>query len=144
MKNLVKDHREKVAANMSVVAELIQRRGDVHDITKLMSPEVELARAADKCLGPRKGLENRRGKCSHVDAFIAAHYCNPLNSHHPEHFENGVEDMNMIDMLEMLCDWRACCSGNFSDTLDRGFARFKVSGPLRSLMRKTCKELGWL
>ena len=33
------------------------------------------------------------------------HYAN--NSHHPEHFENGVDDMTLIDLVEMLADWKA-------------------------------------
>ena len=29
------------------------------------------------------------------------------NCHHPEHYRNGIHDMNMVDLIEMLCDWRA-------------------------------------
>jgi hypothetical protein len=30
------------------------------------------------------------------------HYEN--NRHHPEHFKNNIDDMNLIDLIEMLCD----------------------------------------
>jgi len=27
------------------------------------------------------------------------------NRHHPEHFEFGIQGMNLVDIIEMLCDW---------------------------------------
>ena len=27
------------------------------------------------------------------------------NRHHPEHYENCFEDMTLVDLVEMLCDW---------------------------------------
>ncbi len=33
------------------------------------------------------------------------HYAN--NRHHPEHFENGVAGMTLVDLVEMFCDWIA-------------------------------------
>ena len=40
------------------------------------------------------------------------HYAN--NRHHPEHFKNGIEDMNLIDIIEMLCDWLSYKEGSLS------------------------------
>ena len=28
-------------------------------------------------------------------------------SHHPEHYPNGISGMNLFDLLEMLLDWKA-------------------------------------
>jgi len=33
------------------------------------------------------------------------HYA--LYRHHPEHFQNGIDDMNLIDLVEMFADWKA-------------------------------------
>ena len=31
-----------------------------------------------------------------------------MNRHHPEHFgEDGIRGMNLPDVVEMLCDWKA-------------------------------------
>jgi hypothetical protein len=34
------------------------------------------------------------------------------NRHHPEHWENGASDMSPLDLVEMLCDWKAAGMGN--------------------------------
>lgn len=34
---------------------------------------------------------------------IDLHYKN--NDHHPEHFKNGIADMNKFQVYEMICDW---------------------------------------
>lgn len=34
---------------------------------------------------------------------VELHYKN--NDHHPEHFKNGIKDMNKVQIIEMVCDW---------------------------------------
>ena len=29
------------------------------------------------------------------------------NRHHPEHFEDGISGMNLVDICEMISDWKA-------------------------------------
>ena len=36
---------------------------------------------------------------------VALHYSR--NSHHPEHYPNGVDDMTLLDIIEMVADWKA-------------------------------------
>ncbi len=30
-----------------------------------------------------------------------------VNDHHPDHFAAGVDEMNLIQLIEMVCDWLA-------------------------------------
>jgi len=41
---------------------------------------------------------------------IEHHYKN--NRHHPEHFNNGIDEMNLVDLIELLCDWKAASERN--------------------------------
>lgn len=40
-----------------------------------------------------------------VKDAVARHH--RLNRHHPKHFQNGVNGMNIIDVIEMIADWYA-------------------------------------
>ena len=61
--------------------------------------------------------------------------------HHPEHFPNGINDMNLIDVLEMFCDWVASSKrhndGNILKSIDINKERFNMPDELVSIMRNT-------
>lgn len=43
------------------------------------------------------------------------HYKN--NDHHPEHFKNGILDMDRVQIIEMVCDW--CASMKCRNNIDK-------------------------
>lgn len=64
------------------------------------------------------------------DYVIQLHYKN--NSHHPEHYENGIDGMSLIDKYEMICDWfgAAIARGNkdnLPESLEYNKKRFNIS-----------------
>lgn len=63
------------------------------------------------------------------------------NSHHPEHYINGVDGMNLADLVEMWCDWQAAVkrhkNGNPKDSLKYCKTRFNISEQLNSIMENT-------
>lgn len=67
------------------------------------------------------------------------HYKN--NRHHPEHFENGIKDMNLIDLLEMICDWKAAserhADGDVYKSLVINKERFGYSDELYNILKNT-------
>lgn len=67
------------------------------------------------------------------------HYKN--NRHHPEHFENGIKDMNLIDLLEMICDWKAAserhADGDVYKSLVINKQRFGYSDELYNILKNT-------
>ena len=71
------------------------------------------------------------------------HYAN--NRHHPEHFKNGIHDMTLIDILEMLMDWKASSlrhnDGNILKSIEINQERFGFSPDLRQIMENTAKWL---
>ncbi len=71
------------------------------------------------------------------------HYA--ANSHHPEHFKNGVDDMNLMDLVEMFCDWIAAtrrhADGNIFNSIRHNKDRFKLSDQLVSILGNTAHSL---
>ena len=73
------------------------------------------------------------------------HYAN--NSHHPEHYPNGVDGMNLFDLLEMLLDWKAAterhADGDIAKSLEINRGRFKLSDQTVAVLDNTIRFLGW-
>lgn len=67
------------------------------------------------------------------------HYAN--NRHHPEHFENGIKGMNLIDLLEMICDWKAAserhADGDIYKSIELNQKRFGYSDELKNILKNT-------
>lgn len=65
--------------------------------------------------------------------------------HHPEHFIDGINCMNTIDIIEMLCDWKAAVkrnkNGDLKKSIEVNSKRFKYS---ESILINICKSLNLL
>lgn len=68
-------------------------------------------------------------------------------THHPEHFKNGINDMNIFDILEMLLDWKASSErqndGNIRKSIDIATDRFNINPQLKQVLENTCNYLRW-
>jgi hypothetical protein len=123
------------------VRELL-RRAERHDQSKLQSPEREMfdewtSKLRGVTYGSPEYAEFRR----ELKPVLDHHYAN--NRHHPEHFKNGIQDMNLIDILEMLMDWKASSlrhnDGNILKSIEINQERFGFSSDLRHIMENTAK-----
>ena len=137
-------HIEKVRKYLRIMTDKITTRGVNHDIAKLESPEVEIFAEHTACL---KDLEyNSDEYKQHLAAMKPAldhHYA--TYRHHPEHFSNGINDMNLIDLIEMLADWKAASerqhNGNLLTSIEQNAMRFKMSDQLKQILLNTVKTL---
>jgi hypothetical protein len=98
-----------------MVSEL-QLRGQNHDSSKFEEPEksqndyyIPLLKKVVFGSPEYTELNNRRKQ----DIGLLHHF--QANRHHPEHFENGIRDMTLIDIMEMFCDWYAASKRSDSD-----------------------------
>lgn len=68
------------------------------------------------------------------------------NPHHPEYHDNGVDDMDLLYIVEMLCDWKAASMRNpnqdFKKSLQLNLDKKKVAPQLQSVMINTAARLG--
>jgi len=124
-----------------VITDLL-RRSETHDETKLESPEVEVF---DEYTQRLKGItydSKEYKQClAEMKSALDHHYL--CNSHHPEHFIRGVDDMDLCDLLEMLADWRAAserhADGDIYQSIQKNTERFKLSP---QLVRILCNTVG--
>lgn len=75
--------------------------------------------------------------------YLEHHYAN--NRHHPEHFSNGIEGMNLLDVVEMLLDWKAAASrtkdGSIFKSLPINIERFGIEPGLAKILHNTAETL---
>lgn len=93
IKDLLK-HRALVSSKMSMIGNDLAIRGRRHDNSKSEDTEVTLAIKAY--------YENGEDDNHFYNLSHATHVAN--NDHHPAHFENGISDMNLVQLTEYVCD----------------------------------------
>ena len=85
------------------------------------------------------GSEEYKSYLNGLKPALDRHYFN--NRHHPEHFDNGIQGMNLIDILEMICDWKASSerheNGDIYKSIEINQKRFGYSDDLKSILKNT-------
>lgn len=115
-----------------------------HDQSKLAHPEVGPLAVAPKLAGMTyQGAAYRQSCEGELKTALEHHYAN--NRHHPQHFKRGVDDMNLLDLLEMICDWKASSGrqhdGNLRKSIDSNIKRYEISQQLAEIMTRTAELL---
>lgn len=138
-------HIAEVRANIGIVVEQLDNRRMHHDQSKLNSPEAEIFEVyTPKLKGTTYGIDEYKQYLKEMKVALDHHYA--VNRHHPEHFgPNGINDMTLIDLIEMLCDWLAAtkrhADGDIYKSIEINKARFGYSGQLARIFENTVKEL---
>ena len=137
-------HIETVRNILDVCAEELIERGEDHDQSKLQSPEIEVFDIiTSKLRGLTYGSEEYRALLKEQKPTMDHH--NQNNSHHPEHFENGIQGMSLFDLIEMLCDWKAATlrhnDGDIMRSLEINQERFRFSDELKNILTNTINEM---
>lgn len=78
----------------------------IHDESKLHDPEIDtFAKLIKTPLNTYEYMSDEyKGALSELGEALTHHYEN--NRHHPEYHKNGIADMNILDIIEMLLDWK--------------------------------------
>jgi Family of unknown function (DUF5662) len=118
-----------------------------HDESKLREPEKSMFdEFTPKLRDSTYGSEEYKGFLVQMGEALQHHYAN--NRHHPEHFENGVDGMTLVDLVEMLADWKAATERHADGDLEKSLKiqkeRFGISDQLASILHNTAVEAGWL
>ena len=139
-------HIKRVAELMTQASSELIRRANIHDNSKLESPEKELFdEFTPKLKGCTYGSDEYKGYLNELKAALDHHYLN--NSHHPEHYENGVNGFDLFDLIEMFFDWKAAgerhSDGNIYKSIEINAVRFKLSDQIVDIFKNTANSLGW-
>ena len=137
-------HIEAVRNYLIACIKELMLRGMQHDQSKLFEPELSLYNEyTPKLRELTYGSEQYRECLSAIEPAVKHYYS--VNRHHPEHFPNKLRDMNLIDVLEMLCDWKAAThrheSGDIYKSLEINAKRFDYSQEIYLLLKNT---IDWL
>jgi hypothetical protein len=133
-------HIRRVQALLGIIARNLMARGECHDDSKLGPEEKPLFDEMTPLLKTLVyGSDEYKASLEKLGAALKHHYA--VNSHHPEHFADGVAGMNLLDVVEMLCDWKAASErtkdGDFAKSVEIGIERFKIEPQLASILRNT-------
>lgn len=123
----------------------LQSRAHVHDQSKLVSPEVEAFDEFTPLLaGSTYGSDEYRANLAKLKPALDHHFA--ANSHHPEHYPDGIRGMSLLDLLEMICDWKAATmrhnDGDLVRSVEINQKRFGYSDELKQILLNTMAELG--
>jgi len=144
------EHIKLVRGYIGEIVFNLQRRSLAHDKSKLEEPEVdgfyEMAQEL-KLSDTTYGSDEYRAILKKYKASTIQHHYEH-NDHHPEHHKDGFYDMNYLQILEMLADWKAASlrmkDGNLRDSIVKNQARFGYSSHEAIMMVNTARELGWI
>jgi len=137
-------HIENVRKFIRIFTDALTTRAVRHDSTKLESPEVEVfAEFTPKLANSTYGSEEYNGFLKQMNTALQHHYAS--NRHHPEHFTKGIDDMTLVDIVEMLCDWKAASlrqnDGNLLKSIELNANRFGYDDQLKKIFINTAKLL---
>lgn len=124
------NHSNKVSYLLRKIAFEIELRANSHDTSKLEIDEFIGFCQLDL---NRNHQKEEYGSKSYEDGIknITVKLHQSRNTHHPEYYPNGVKDMSLIDIIEMLCDWEVArqqrdTQENIDKTWDMRQSKFKL------------------
>jgi hypothetical protein len=140
-------HARRVAQLLApVVAELVSRAA-THDASKLEDPEKA---TFDRVTLMLKTIpydsDEYRAQLASMGHALQHHYAH--NPHHPEHHHRGISGMTLVDLVEMLADWKAAternANGSLCESIRQNLYRFNISDQLAEILWTTARKQGWL
>ena len=127
---------------LEAVEELVFRARN-HDVSKFSDPEVAFfAKHTEGLKHLVYGSEEYRAELRKMKPAIDHHYAH--NPHHPE-YHDGIMNMNLFDLLEMLCDWKASglrhTTGSLQKSLAINVPRYEIPPVLERILQNTLSKI---
>ena len=138
-------HIDNVQHFINVIVMELLRRGELHDKSKMSPEEVDIfVDYTPKLKACTYGSDEYKGFLAAMKPALDHHYGN--NRHHPEHHKNGINDMDLVDIIELFCDWKAASlrhqNGNILKSIETNAERFQICPQLRQILENTAKKYG--
>jgi len=133
-------HIEQVRKLMNRLIQELIIRAEKHDKTKLEEPEVSIFNEfTEKLSGITYGSAEYKKCLEKMKPALDHHYRH--NRHHPENHIHGIEGMNLIDIFEMIADWKSATlrhdDGNIRKSIEINKERFDISDQLVHILMNT-------
>lgn len=136
-------HKQMVNGLMGdLIAQLLSRSVN-HDNSKLEDFEVDVfTEYTPKLATSTYGSDEYKQFLKEMKPALDHHYAN--NRHHPEYFADGIKDMDLVDLLEMICDWLAATlrhnDGDIYKSIEINQKRFGYGDELKQILENTIKN----
>jgi len=139
-----KEHINNVRMFLDIIMQQIIARAKDHDRSKLEEPEFSIfVEYTPKLKGSTYGSDEYKQFLKEMKVALDHHYS--ANRHHPEWHEDGIDGMNLVDLIEMLCDWKAASmrhdDGDINKSIELNIERFNLSPQLVKIFKNTVKIL---
>jgi len=137
-------HQFQVYRILLGVIEEFHKRILSRDQSKLLPSEADIfTEFTPKLKNSTYGSDEYNGFLKEMKVGLDNHYAE--SRHHPEHYKDGIDGMNLVDVLEMLCDWKAATmrhdDGNIYRSLEINRERFGISDQLLTILQNTVDDL---
>jgi hypothetical protein len=118
-----------------------------HDMSKLEEPELSVFNEyTPKLRDSTYGSDEYKQFLVGMGEGLTHHY--QVNDHHPEHFSGGIEDMNLVQLIEMLADWKAAtmrhADGDLARSIEQNAERFGYDDKMKKLLYNTATYFDWM
>lgn len=138
------EHINKVFEMIQLFKNALQDRSTLHDYSKLDTPESDyFEEYTSKLKNTTYGSDEYKKYLEEMKPALDHHYLH--NRHHPEHFEDGIKGMNLVDIIEMFCDWFAATQRHNDGDIYKSIAinkkRFKYGEILESIFNNTSDDI---
>lgn len=141
-----KMHMLSVLSKILIIVQDLIERASNHDKSKLESPEKEIFDKFTPLLRDLEyGSQEYKNTLKDMQVGIDHHYS--VNRHHPEFFVDGINGMNLVDLIEMLCDWKSAGErhtqypGDILKSIEINSERFKIDPQLKQILFNTATYL---
>ena len=138
-------HVSEVQENLEIMASELRKRGFAHDRTKFQETEFDaFCSTREKFKKANYGSPEYQECIDIIKPAIDHHYQN--NRHHTKYHKNGFRDMTLIDVLEMIADWKAAArrspdKPHLIDTLNDAFKKYEIGEEMQGFIRRTVYAL---
>lgn len=138
------EHIAKVRGYLLNAVVMLMRRAHMHDQSKLEAPELAVFdEYTPKLRDSTYGSDEYKTFLDGMGEGLRHHY--KVNDHHPEHHADGIAGMNLLNVLEMLCDWKAAterhADGDLTRSIEQNAERFGYGDELKRLLQNTARTL---
>lgn len=136
-------HVKRVGHYLNLFTKELIERSEHHDDSKFEEPELTgFALNTERLAKVEYGSPEYKDMLTELKPTIEHHYSK--NRHHTEFWPNGINDMNLVDILEMLADWRAATernkAGNIRKSIEINSEKYNISPQLRKVIENTVRD----
>lgn len=140
------EHKTRVGDLLGEVNKELFSRAIHHDDSKFSNEELPLFdKYTSQLANLTYGSEEYKDCLKQLGPALEHHYQN--NSHHPEYHNNDLSFMTLLDIIEMLADWKAATerhhNGNIMRSIEINQDRWGYSDELKNILVRTVQSLGW-